>query len=252
MPTMITIIGQAATHAGLVQQRDLAGDPNPFTLRPAGYLREQPVPIPVHFDHDDTWLLGSVDYLERSNDDGLLVVGRIANDDLADVLDDGPWYLSARTRCVPLGTMEYGLARIREVSLVRHPANLRIKPVRWARHDIGTSAGSEPHDMPLRWYDTWHRAHERLSGQRYRKMPEHLVIADIDPLDAFDEVLTDPAGAARHRAAATTAARPKPTPPVRPDSPRVRLHGVWLDEVRSAEVLDQFEAGHGWPAPATG
>lgn len=245
---MISFVGQLCTTAGLVQQRDLAGDPDPFTMTAVSYRREQPVPLPLVFDHDLSWPVGEVAYLERSRADGLLVVGRIARDDLADLLD-GEWYLSAGVRCVPSGPLEFGHVRMHEVSLVRKPANVNTHPLHWAPSDIARDAGSQPHGLPLNWRSTWGRAHEAMAARIYRRAPDRLAIVDLDQLDAVDEIMTDPA-AARRRVEAATAARPTPSAPDRSAEPRVRLHGEWIYGARAAEVLDRLEFGLGLPAPA--
>ena len=82
------------TARGLVQG---AGS-DPYTVRANSFLREQPAVIPVHFDHDRSWTLGSVCALVRSTS-GLTAVARVERDDLSEMLEDGPWFWS-RTRCV--------------------------------------------------------------------------------------------------------------------------------------------------------
>lgn len=239
----ITVIGQLTTNHGLVQQRDRAGDMDAWTMPAPSYLREQPAVVPVLMDHDWGWPVGAVGHLERSRADGLLMVARVANDDLGDLLADGPWFLSGGVRCAPTGVMQYGLAKLREVSIVRRTANVNTRPIRWSRSDIARDSGSEPHDMPLRWHDTWRRAHERMVGERYREKPAHLTIHDLDQLSIVDEVMTDPAAARRRAGRRPEPPAPAPAPEVPPPGSRVRFHGVWLDERRSAEVLDALHFG---------
>lgn len=212
----ITVIGQLATTAGLVQQRDLAGDADPWTMPAPSYLRQQPAVVPVLMDHDWGWPVGTVGHLERAEATGLLMVARLGNDDLGDLFADGDWFLSGGVRCAPTGVMEYGQVRFREISLVRRTANLGTKPIRWSRSDIATDSGSEPHDMPLRWHDTWRRAHDRMVTERYREKPAHLTIHDLDQLSVVDEVLTDPAAARRRAGHRPEPPPPSPAPSVRP------------------------------------
>ena len=192
----ITVIGPLCTGRGLVQHYDAAGDAVPYA-RPANvYLRHQPAVIPVFFEHDDTWQLGNVGHLERSRS-GLMAVSRIERDDLADLLIDGDWYFSDGTSARRSGLMKYGNCLLEELSLVRSTANVGTRPIAWARTDIATDSGGQPH-MPLTWRDTWKRAHERMSSfsAKYRRA-DHLTILDLDELDSVDEMLTDPVAARR-------------------------------------------------------
>jgi hypothetical protein len=242
---MISLIGQVVAHHGLVNGVDPVGAPEPYTLPANAYLRDQPAGLGLFFDHDTSWRIGDVEFLQRSRADGLMMVGRVVRDDLADLLLDGDWYLSDGVNCRATGPLMKGHAQLREISLVRRSANVGSRPLRWARSDLGADAGSEPGNMPLNWYGCWTRAHEAIAARRYRRTPDRLAIVDLDPLGYVDEILTAPAAtlaAARRRAEAA-----KPRPPVEPPGPLVRLHGVLLDARRSAEILDRLEFG---PAPA--
>jgi hypothetical protein len=86
-------------------------------------------------------------------------VGRL-RDDMADMLDDGEWFLSGGVRCYATGPMHFGLARLREVSLCRRSANLNTALVRW------TPTAGQP-QMPLPWRACWDRAHEAMSSCSY-------------------------------------------------------------------------------------
>ena len=189
---MLTIIGQVVAHAGHVHQRDPDGTMVPYTMPPDRYFREQPAPIPLHFDHDRTWTIGSVGHLERSRSQGLLIVGTLPNDDLADLLADGPWYLSDSTLGKPIDShrLDWVGRSIKEISLVRRTANLGTRPLVWSPHDGQPS-------MPLYWRSCWAATLAAMSTARYRKAPDHLTIVDLDPLDSIDEMRTDPAGARR-------------------------------------------------------
>lgn len=218
----ISVIGQVCSSAGLVQEVDRAGDPIPWVMPANSYLRSQPARIPLYFDHDHSWEIGSVGHLERSRR-GLMAVGRITAD-VGDLLSDGDWWLSDQVWCRAVGPLEKGHATMTELSLVRRTANLATRPVCWSRGDIATGSAGEP-QMPLFWRDTWHRAAERMSAQRYRVAPKHLEIHDLDPLGIVDELLTDPVAARKlarsapvPKVKATTRPQPKPAPFVPPSS----------------------------------
>ena len=83
----------------------MTGEAVPFDLPAVGFLRDQPARLPLLGEHDPEWLLGAVGHLERSKQDGLMMVGRIVHDDFAELLaDTGPWYLSAGVRARRVGT----------------------------------------------------------------------------------------------------------------------------------------------------
>lgn len=244
---MLTVIGQIVTAAGHVQQYDAAGDAIPYSMPANGYLRHQPKVIPLLFNHDHSWPLGLLCHLERSEAGGLMAVGRLMRDDLADLLEDGDWYFSDGTRCRPVGVMEFGHVQLTDVSLVRSTGNLCTPPIRWSRCDIAKDSG-QPLDLPLHWRACWNRAHARMVSARYKRAADTLTIHDLDRLGVVDELLTDPAYArsllarakTKPKAAPTPApkAAPTPVPKLAPAPGRVRLHGVLLDQQRSDELLD--------------
>lgn len=202
-------IGQLSTVAGRCQQVDLAGEVDPFTLPAAAYRRHQSSDIPLYVGHDESWRIGSVGYLERSDSGGLVLVGTV-NDDLGTLLTDHEWHLSDRVALEPTSRpLEYGGARILHVSLVPRSGHLFTHPVRWAPSD------GAPAELPLAagWYGTWRRAMEAMATARYRhRAPDELTIVDLDPVD---ETRTDP-DAVRQWARDTLAkARSKPSPPQR-------------------------------------
>lgn len=53
-------------------------------------------------------------------------MARIDRDDLADLIEDGPWSLSDGVRARPVDDVrtEYIRGQVEELSLTRHPANL--------------------------------------------------------------------------------------------------------------------------------
>jgi hypothetical protein len=131
---------------------------------------------------------------------------------VADVLSDGDWFLSDSVNCRPIGRDEMGRGRIRELSLVRETANMSTRPVRFSRGDVASGDCGRPSGLPLNWHSTWDRAAEHMASYGYRfNRADRLTIHDLDQLDTVDELLTDPAYAARMRAEAA-AVRPKPTP----------------------------------------
>jgi hypothetical protein len=209
---MLTVCGQVCTFAGLVQKVDLAGVPHPSTTPSSTYLRHQPAVIPVHFDHDESWKLGEVVHLERSRR-GLMMVARL-DADVADLLNDGDWFISDGITSYSTGITTRGGVLIRELSLVRATANINTAPLCWSPGDIACGTAGAPFGLPLYWRDTWKRAGERASGMRYRPALDSLSIVDLDDLDAADEVLTDPAAARRQLAVlrAELDALPRPTP----------------------------------------
>jgi hypothetical protein len=240
-----SLIGQVCTSRGLIQQYDLAGDADAWSLPAVAYERAQRR-VPILVQHDETWPVGEVAYYERSKADGLMMVGTI-RDDLTDLLDDDDWHLSPEIESRRCGPFEYGHGKINEISLVRRTASIGTRPVRYARHDT-VGGGGAPRGLPLRWYDIWDRAHEQMHSDRYtHRRDDSLRIHDIDPLDLVDEVLCDPEVAARVKAEAETikqrAAVTTPPPP-KPDVPRVRYKGVWLDEQRSARIEELLAFGY--------
>jgi hypothetical protein len=229
---MLTVIGQVATRLGLVRQVDLAGDVDLWQLPAGSYLRDQPADLPLLMRHDRSWRLGTVGHLERSAADGLMMVGQITSgDDLADLLADGPWYLSAGVRTVPMGGTEHGLARMHEVSLTRSPANCGLKPVRWSRSDLALDSGSQPAGLPLNWHDTWGRAHEAMSARRYRNAPDRLTVVDVDEL------------ATRRRRALAT---PMPTRATRATTPKRATAPTMKRAEAEAAAAEAGASGYGW------
>lgn len=175
-----TIIGQVATASGRSQQFDLAGVGSPFTLPAANFRPMQPRLRLLH-DHDETWDLGGqgVVHLERSAVDGLLCVATI-DVDLSEMLANGEWFMSGGVRTTPTGApLEFGHGKLHEVSLVRKPAMLGTHPLRWSRTNIVTDSGGAPHGLPMRWHDTWQRAHQRATSYRFQRA-DFLLIEDVD------------------------------------------------------------------------
>ncbi|CAN5484777.1 hypothetical protein BH10ACT3_BH10ACT3_20680 [soil metagenome] len=212
---MLTVIGSITTKAGLVQFNDGYGGVRPMELAAASYQRRQRADIDLHFHHDVDWTIGSVLALERSDALGLAAVARIERDDLADLLEDGPWFFSAGVRCVPVDRhgITKGYAKINELSLVRSPASLGIAPVRWTRADIEVDDGGRPRDMSLYQHGTWDRVHQSLVGAKYRSAPTSMQIHDVDPLSFADEMRTDRVAALDEAERLVRAAYPsKPTP----------------------------------------
>jgi hypothetical protein len=219
----ISLIGQVTTSAGLVRGVD------PYDMPAASYRPRQRAALPLRIDHDKTWQVGTVGHLERSRASGLMLVGRIDDDSMADMLEDGPWYLSDSTACLRTGLMEYGGGSLVEVSLVRQSANLNTRPLCWTVGDIAFNSCGRP-PMPLLWHDTWKRAEASMGRQRYRQAPDHLTILDIDgPGDLLE-------GVGHSRTAASTAK-------VESRAGCVTLNGTRLNAQQSDLVLDLLEFG---------
>jgi hypothetical protein len=202
----ISVLGQVVTPVGLVLHYDGLGDPVRAVVCPAtAYLRHQPADLPVYFSHDDTWRLGAVRYLERSDRFGLLAAA-VLDADVADLLADGDWYWSDRVTSRRFNDtgLDRTMATMHELSLVRATANCGTEPVVWGRGDIGLGTAVEPR-MNQYWREAWQRAGKGVAAQHYSyRRADHLSITDLDPLDADDEVLTDPE-AAKTRAVAALA-----------------------------------------------
>jgi hypothetical protein len=192
----ITLIAQVATPKGLIQHRDLAGDIDPWTLPANSYERAQRrVPVLVAHDHD--WCIGEVVYYERSRYDGLLAVAQLHTPGPLDTDDPDDWYVSPEVRSRRCGIVDYGHGVIAELSIIRRTASIGTHPLRWSPNS-GT-----PHGMPLRWHQTWQRAHAAIAHEPYvYRRDDTLRIVDIDKLDLVDEVLCDPEVAARVKAEA--------------------------------------------------
>jgi hypothetical protein len=217
---MISVIGRMVARGGHVRQVDRAGDVNPYVLAPESYLRRQPAGLKLHIDHDTTWPIGEVVHLERSNS-GIMMMGRV-HDDLASLLRDHQWWLSDSVTCRRRGVIEYGSATLTEISLVGRTANMCTPPIRWSPSDIAVHDGGAPWGLPLAWHGTWHRAHERLVGAKYKRAAATLDILDLDPLGIVDEVLTDPEAARQRVEAAARRAAPAAAQP--DDESRVYRH----------------------------
>lgn len=188
----ICVIGQVVTSQGFVHTVDRFGDNPQYWQMPAvAYRRSQPANIGVHFDHDRSWRVGSATYLERSKADGLLAMAVLERDDLVDMLNDGPWFISDSVRSSRVSEFERSGGVLEELSLVRQTGNVSTRPVRWSFSD-GAPAG-----LPLNWRDSWKRGHEHMTRTRYRVAPDHLTIHDLDRLSTIDELLTDPSAARR-------------------------------------------------------
>jgi hypothetical protein len=150
--------------------------PSPGTLAAIGYLRAQPEFISVLVEHDPGFHVGEIGYLERSNSQGLLIVARIRSG--TDDLSDGPWFLSARVNHVTIVPMSFERAKLSEVSLVRHPADLGTKPFCWASDDPGQPS------MLLFWRGAWDRGVEQIARRKYAyRRSDHLTIVDMDALN---------------------------------------------------------------------
>lgn len=201
---MLTLIGQVVTNQGLVHTVDAhGGNDERWSMPATAYRRRQPASLPVHFDHDRSWPVGQTTYLERSKADGLLAVAVLERDDLADLLSDGDWFISDSVRSRSVGLVERSGGILEELSLVRRTGNVNTLPLRWSRSD------GAPLGLPLNWHGPWRQAHERMSGARYRRAPDHLDIVDRDPLGLMDELLSGDVTYARQMLAQ------RPTPPAR-------------------------------------
>jgi hypothetical protein len=174
----ITVVAQVATPRGFCQQTtDLAGDPDSFWLPASGFQHLQPKNLRVLMDHDEGFAVGHVVHLERSAIDGLLAVG-VLDVDIADMLSDGPWFVSPRVRTSG-GPLQLGCAQLREISLTRSPATVNTLPVKWSHTDIRTTSGGAPFGLPLRWHGALDRAHARCTSYAHRRM-DSLLIDDLD------------------------------------------------------------------------
>jgi hypothetical protein len=227
---VLSLIGQLATSEGDVCHYDRAGDAD-YAKLPAGtFLRHQPPDIPVLMSHDPTWPVGAVDWLDRSTRGyGLLAIGRV-RDDMADLLEDGPWFLSAGVRgraFTPHVWTEYERATLREVSLTRDPALMGARPITWCRSDLANCGGSgHPWGINPYWRDAWTRAGEHVIDSRYRPNPTNLVIHDVDQLDFAQEWATDPASARAEIAGIISKARSAAASPAHSTTERIYRHAL--------------------------
>jgi hypothetical protein len=221
---MLTVIGEVVRSAGLVQEVDHWGNPLPWTMPANAFLRDQKARLPIVFNHDRSWPIGEVGYLERDRA-GLRMVGRLYRDDLDDLLDDGDWYFSDSVRCRPTGPLERGHGVLEEISLVRRTANLGTRPIAWARGDIAKGSSGQP-PMPLPWRSCWDRAAECMSTYAYQRA-DRLPIVDLDQLDVVDELLTSNGASVRRMRSGPPAPPTAPPPSHQPapvDESRVYRH----------------------------
>jgi len=225
----LTLIGQVCSAEGLADQVDRAGGHYPSTLPAVSYLRQQ-APVPVLVNHDPGFEVGRVTYLERSKSSGLLAVAQVRSD-MVDMLRGHRWFLSDGVLCRRLGPFERGFARLAEVSLVGRTASIGTRRAYWSLSD------GQPDGMPVLWRSAWDRALEATTTYAGRRALERgeLRIHDVDPLDDWSEVMTDPVGARRR----AVDALPVEASPV----PLVRVHGTLLDAATSSRVLDLLEFG---------
>ena len=239
MSATATIIGQVVTAEGVVQHADLTGEVVSHAVCPAdSYVVHQRADIGVHFDHDESWRLGTCSYLERSRRWGLLAVAQV-DADVADMLQAHRWYFSDRIVSERLGADSpyRGRAQIRELSLVAHTANCGTEPIVCVRGDIALGAAA-PRTIPLDWDATWQRAGDWLAGAKYRSA-KHTLIHDLDEPDDLARSLQDPTRL-RH---AATLKRANALPPTSPASNGVRVCGRDLNASDSARVIAQLEGG---------
>lgn len=233
----ISIIGQIATNAGLAQQFDAWGQPDPFRLPANSYLPNQPRRLPVCMGHGG-WEVGEVASLVRSPSVGLLAIGRL-DADLGDLLDEGGWYMSGDVALERTGPLQYGYARLREVALVRNPAAVNIGPIRWRESDIALDGGKPPH-LGLTWGEAWDRAHQELS--RYRSRPS----AWLEILDLGPKVHPPIAPVSRP----ITRRRPAPAVPPQRIEGQVRIDGEWADEETTQRILRAMQSPTAEPPQA--
>jgi hypothetical protein len=182
----IMLLGQVVRPEGMTLHANALGEVDDAAVIPAvAFMRRQPADLGVHFDHDQTWRLGRVSYLERSDRHGLMAMATI-DADIGDLLDEhGPWYWSDGITCKRLGQSIYRhQAQLREISLVRRSGNCGTPPVVWSPH-----SGEPP--MPLLWRSTWQRGLAAIAYAKYHRS-DTLDIVDRDPLGIVDEVMTDP------------------------------------------------------------
>ena len=193
----ISVLGQVVSPEGLAQYANSLGVVDDVSYVPAAaFLEHQPLDVPVYFDHDRSWRLGSVKYYERALQRyGLLAVG-LLDADVGDLLADGPWYWSDSITCERFGQSLYrGAAVIHELSLVRRTANCQTAPIVWSEGDLSRGTAGEP-AMNVMWRGVWSRAAEAIGTRRYRSDPT-LPIIDLDPPDEVDAAFADPAGVHR-------------------------------------------------------
>jgi hypothetical protein len=223
MVNMLTVIGQVIRPDGWTLQANALGQVDEVAWVPANaYLSDQPPDLAVHFDHDRSWTLGQVGYLERSDRLGLMALATL-DADVIDLLADGPWYWSDSITCKRNGqALERTDALLRELSLVRRTANCQTRPVVAVPGDIARGTATQPRHMPWTWDDTWQRAADDMVGRRYRRNL-HMVIHDVDP------------------------------PPVRNGAaytgPRVRWFGQELGGELAEAVIDAIRFGYWPPSP---
>jgi hypothetical protein len=222
MGAMTYLIGEVATSRGLIMQRDIAGGAESWELPANSYERVQRR-VPVLVDHDPGWEIGEVAYYERSKR-GLVAVAHLHSPGPLDDADDRAWYFSPSVTSTRCGPFEWNHGKINELSLVRRTASIATHPCAWSPHS------GAPHNMPLPWFETWARAHEAITDDRYRhRRDDALRIVDVDPLSLVDEVLCDGEVAARVAAEAARYAARTRTTRVRaplPDPSRVYSHAL--------------------------
>jgi hypothetical protein len=163
-----TVLGQVVSPSGHSVHVNSLGDPVNLTItEPLAYQRHQHASIPVHFAHDREWVLGHCAYLERGHQFGLVAVASITAD-IADLLDDGPWYYSDRITSQHLShTPHQSNVMIEELSLVRETANHGTRPLVVAAGDL-TDHRDGPRGLNLHQRDTWQRAAQAVQTSRYR------------------------------------------------------------------------------------
>ncbi len=176
-----TSVGQVVTHAGLAQQYDTSGNPDPFRLPASAFRVFQPRPLPASVGHvsHGGWQVGEVALLVRGQSIGLLAFSRI-DADVSGILDQPGWCLSGDVKYEPTATpLEYGQVRLREVAHVRNPAAINTRPSFWRASDISVDSGM-PAGLPLSWQPAWRLAHKILSAPRHRHQPDPPPFNDPD------------------------------------------------------------------------
>jgi len=168
--TCISFVGELRSASGWARQYDREGREVIYGVAPALFAREQHFPMPVLIDHDLTAVVGRIEHIEVAPGGALACVGRVWH---SGILDGGDWYLSGRWHRGDAGLL------LQEVSVVRDPAVVGVRPLRWVEYDLQTGGGGAPHGLPLAWRTVWDHAGEQMAARRWRKDPDRLVIAGL-------------------------------------------------------------------------
>jgi hypothetical protein len=250
--TELLAVGQVCTAEGHAQYLDSLDRVCEIAWCPGiNYARTQPV-AGVSIGHDESWVVGTTVAYQRSQRTGLLAALTVRADHEDFLSKGGDWGLSPRLHKEAPNPMHWERAVINDLSIVRRPANVGTRPLRYAPLD----SSLPPRGLPPGGEELWLKAKELASMARYRSAPTTLEITDLDELSIPELMATDKPAGRRALDAAVAARRERNAAQLvgvaetgrvhrrtasAPSSGSVRWNGEWLSPALSSKVLDMVD-----------